>query len=223
MLFDIRRIRVGSLSDFGREYLMIVVGILTALGLEHVVRHQQEMRLAAESQARIVEELRQNLAEVRHAGEENARRQERLRQIEAAARGAIREHASQAESARRISAVTSGGLMLGFEQPSLRHDAWDVAVADQSLVHVEPRHLRRYSAVYAAQRDFTQATGQGGLWLLIVPRTIDALTDLDQGKVDPVEFLKVTNQMNAAMNSVRNDLKELQAELEKSLQGEPAP
>jgi len=222
MLFDVRRIRVRSLAEFGREYLMIVVGILTALGLEHVVRHSQELQRAAESRSRIVAELRQNLVEVRHAGEENERRQERLQKIQAAAKTAIQDHASPAEAARRISAITAGGLMLGFEQPSLRHEAWDVAVADQSLVPVDPQRLRRYSAAYAAQRDFAQATGQGGLWLMIVPRTMDVLTDLDLGRVEPVEFLKVANQMNAAMNSVRNDLKELQAELEKDLHDEPA-
>src|SRR2546423_1095998 len=67
-----------SIKEFGLHYLMIVLSILTAIGLEELLRayHNRE---AAQSAERTIEmELRANLAELRQAVHSNRDRREEL-------------------------------------------------------------------------------------------------------------------------------------------------
>lgn len=219
MLFDIRRIRVHTLTEFAREYVMIVVGILTALGLEHVATHRHDVEAARDSRARIVQELRQNLAEVRHARAENARRQEHLEPVLKVLEDDVRAGLPRQEANRHVveGFKAVGGLQLGFERPTLRHEAWDVAVADQSIAHVEPAALRGYAAAYAAQRDFEGSYAQGGLFIQIAPRVFDAFTELRLGRVDALELFKSMSLLRDSLNSLQGNTIELQQELEKAL------
>jgi len=71
MLFDIKRIKVHSVKEFLKEYIMIVVGILTALALEHCAVHIHDEELAEQSRNRIVSEILDNLTDGRQKIPEN--------------------------------------------------------------------------------------------------------------------------------------------------------
>jgi hypothetical protein len=56
-----------SWSEFARQYAMIVLSIMTALGLEHVAISLHDARAARDSRARIEAELARDLADLQHA------------------------------------------------------------------------------------------------------------------------------------------------------------
>lgn len=222
-MFDIRRIEVHSLKDFVREYLMIVLGILTALGLEHLATRQHYRLEAEEGRQRIVAELRTNLAEVRSAHEQNVERLKPVAALQEELRGEIRSGMSRQEINKRALAEVRGKLNLGYVMPTLRHEAWDVVVANQSAAYIDADALQRYSAAYAAQRD-VGALLQGAASMLNGPRLIDAFADLGLERVDPVEFLKVLGHLSATITAAQSNVGELQTQLESTLAAEgPLP
>jgi hypothetical protein len=218
-MFDIRRIKVHSLKDFIREYLMIVLGILTALGLESLVTSQHHRREAEEGRQRIVAELRANLAEARSVRDQNIQRLKPVIALTAELRGQIQSGMSRQEINRRLYAAVRNRLTLGYALPTLRHEAWDVVVANQSASYIDAESLRRYSAVYAAQRD-AGSIALNSATLLNGPRMLDALVDIDLQRVDPVEFLKVLGQMTATITAAQSNVQEVQTELEAALAAE---
>jgi len=222
-MFDIRKIEVHSLKDFIREYLMVVLSILTALGLEHLVTGHHHRRDAEEARQRIVAELRANLAEARSAHEQNIQRLKPIVGLTEQLRGEIRSGISRPEINRRLYAAVHGKLTLGYTLPTLRHEAWDVVVANQSAAFIDAEALRRYSAAYAAQRD-SGNLAQGAVAMMNGPRLLDAFADLELQRVDPVEFMKVLGHMTATINSAQSNVLELQTELENALapEGEAA-
>ena len=56
--------KAKKFKEFGGEYVMIVISIITALGLEHAVQSYHHRHLAHEASVRIEAELRSNLAEL---------------------------------------------------------------------------------------------------------------------------------------------------------------
>ncbi len=219
-MFDIRRIQVHSLKEFVREYLMIVVGILTALGLEHLVTNEHHARDAEQSRQRIVAEIRANLAEVRDAQSQNTLRLVPIDAVADALRQQIVDGVPRAEINRHLLEKIKGKLMLGFVWPTLRHEAWDVVVANQSATYIDTDALHRYSAAYAAQRDAAALGLHAPESLFSGTRLLDAITDLRLQRGDPVEFLKVLTQMSAAVTAVQSNMGELRQALETALAGE---
>ena len=64
MHLELPKARVESLKDFLKHYLMIVLSILTALGLEGWIEHTHHAHAAETARAQIEAEIRANLAEV---------------------------------------------------------------------------------------------------------------------------------------------------------------
>jgi len=221
-MFDIRRIQVHSLRDFAREYLMIVLGILTALGLEHLASNVHEERLARESQQQVLAEIRLNLEEIRGARQQNADRIKPMKEFAAALKKDIEAGVPRERINRRIVAEARGHIALGYVWPTLRHDAWDTAIANQSVLHMDPEVVRRYTAAYAAQRDASSVGLQAATALLNTPRVMDVATDLEFSRADPLEFMKVLRSLMGTLGSINVDIEQLQTELEKALAGAPA-
>jgi hypothetical protein len=221
-MFDIRRISVHSLKDFVREYLMIVIGILTALGLEHLVTSEHHARDAEQSRQRIVAEIRANLEEVRDAQAQNATRLGPIDAEAAVLRKEIEEGMPRAEINRRLLDQIKGKVVMGYTWPTLRHEAWDVVVANQSASYIDADALRRYSAAYAAQRDSSVLGLHGAESLLNGTRVLDAFADLQLQRADPVEFLKVLGHESATVTAVQSVIGDLRKQLEAALAGEAA-
>lgn len=222
MLFDIRKIEVKSFAEFGREYVMIVVGILTALGLEHAVTNHEHARAAAESRERIVAELRSNLAELGDSRAENLRQLKPLVTLLTELKTAIKAGESREQLAEKIY-ERAGHFQFAFSVPSYRHEAWDVAVANQSATYINADALRRYSAAYATERDILNVNGSMGSNLLQGSRLYDVLLDVDMRRTDPIEFLKAVSQAIATLNTTIGSMSQVEKELEAALASEPTP
>ena len=220
-MFDIRRIQVHSLKDFFREYLMIVLGILTALGLEHLVADQHHRHEAEQARQRIVAELRSNLAEVRAAVDENERRIKPVDDLVVALRNDVQAGTPRAAVNRTVLASLKGMGNLGYAWPTLRHEAWDVVVANQAAAYLDSDVLQRYAAAYAAQRDAV-AMVQAAEALMSAPRVVDAIADLRLQRAEPIELMKALGQVAVSLAATQSAIRSVQGSLEASLAPEPA-
>ena len=118
-------------------------------------------------------------------------------------------------------AVKADGYNLNLNWPTLRHEAWDVAVANQSASWIDDARMRRYSAAYAAQRDFAYALNANLALLINGPTMIDTTTDLRTGSVQPRQFLHVISQMYTMLDQAQGSLRSLQKPLEAALAATP--
>jgi hypothetical protein len=94
-------------------------------------------------------------------------------------------------------------------------------VANQSASWIDDARMRRYSAAYAAQRDFTYALNANLALLIDGSKMIDTITDLRTGSVQPREFLHVISQMYAMLDQAQGSLRTLQKPLEDALADSP--
>ena len=210
--------RVRSFKDFIKHYLMIVLSILTALGLEQLVISVHEHHAAQRASAQIEEEIRLNLADVHAARVQDAAQSKMLDQLLGDLVSDVKANMPAPQIAQRVlSMADANHFNLNLRWPTLRHEAWDVAVADQSAGWIDTERRRRYAAVYAYQRDATTGMTADIALLIDGPRLIDALTDLRTGAVQPGEFLHVVGQMAAMLNESQSNLVQLESRLDKAL------
>lgn len=208
-----------SLREFAAHYVMIVVSILTALGLEALIEHLHHEHAAETAQHAIEAELRTNLSELRINDAANVIRLTPLNDLAEHLIKNLDDHVPiatiKADMAQRVKA----GIDFGLFTPTLRHEAWDVAVANQSASYMDPETLRRLSVAYAAQRELNM----GALTIMFnAPEYLNALTDARVGAADPHEFLRSIRQAVQTMRSAHNKFQDLDQELVRALPGEPA-
>lgn len=191
-----------SLKEFGLHYLMIVLSILTALGLEELLtmRHHAEAGHAA--RAAIEHELLSNLADLREAKTSNAERRVIAQAMGDELSAAIRKGETTATLQKKIAEDYFPKLKrsIGLMVPVQAHQAWDVAVANQSAGFIEPEHLRAYSAAYALEHDALQGANSGML-MLDGPHMVEIETEIELGTIDPKRFLTLVRQVSS-LNSV---------------------
>jgi hypothetical protein len=194
-----------TLKDFAKHYLMIVLGILTAVGIEQAIESGHHRALAAQATAHIDEELRANLSEARSVLADNEKRMAALKAAEAAVENDARQNDTSVETYR----ARFNALKIGMGMPELRRDAWDAAIASQALTYVEPGRVRRFSAGYSAQRDLMAtliATAALGNW----PGLLQAANvDARLGKVDHAAFLKALATYDLSLESALGNEREL--------------
>jgi len=194
-----------SLKDFAKHYLMIVLGILTAVGIEQEIEAAHHRELAAQATAHIEEELRSNLREARSVLADNEKRMTALKAAEAAVENDARQKDTSIETYR----ARLGSIRVGVGMPALRRDAWDAAIASQALTYVEAGKVRRYSEGYSAQRDVTEtliASSDLGNWPgLLTSANVDAKL----GKVDHAAFLKALATYDLSLASTLGNEREL--------------
>jgi hypothetical protein len=167
-------------------------------------------------------EIRANLAELQRSLAQDSRRAEALGSIRDALVQDFKAHATDEAISRHIhTLVQTDGSNLNLSWPTLRHEAWDVAVANQSASWIDDARMRRYSAAYASQRDFASTLSANLALAMNGPRMIDAMTDLRTGDVQPREFLHVISQMAVMLDQARDSLAALQKHLRDALAEEP--
>jgi hypothetical protein len=156
-----------SLGEFLRQYAMIVLSILTALALERGAVALQDRAEARASRERILAELARNREELAEAETRNAASG---RAVRAALEGLLaRMKAGEVSDADAAVVMTTlqrdGNLALVF--PTLQRDAWEAAIADHSADHLAAEDLRRFTEVYAQQRDAQGVSMMvmGGDWM----------------------------------------------------------
>lgn len=152
MHFEIPKLPIRGFKDFARHYLMIVLSILTALGLEAWIEHAHHTHAAELASRHIQAELQANLDGVRNSYETNEQRLVSLHQLDDAITGDIRDGKADAAINQHIHAL-GNQFNLSLDWPIFANQAWDVAVANQSASWMDSAALSRYSAAYSRQRD----------------------------------------------------------------------
>jgi len=208
-----------SVKEFAAHYVMIVVSILTALGLEALVEHLHHEHAADRARQAIEAELRTNLAELRSNDAANVKRLGPLNDLADELIKDFDDHVPTATIKERMAQRVKAGIDFGLFTPTLRHEAWDVAVANQSASYMEPEQLRRLSVAYAAQRELNV----GSMTIMFnAPEYLNALTDARVGAADPHEFLRSIRQAAFTVRGAHSKFQELDRELVRALPGEAA-
>jgi hypothetical protein len=217
MLFGLSKLSALSLREFSKQYLMIVLSILTALGLDAWVEHTQHASAAAEASQQIEMELRANLADLQASLQKNTANLQPLKQFDDAVGADIRSHLPDDAINRHIQALRKQ-FRLSMRWPTFNTQAWDVAIANQSASWMNTDDLRRYSSAYAEQRDVSNWMAHDSTVALNAQRQVMLQTRLDLGiPVDPVEFDGILRQMIGTMSETQSQLEQAKAVIEKAL------
>lgn len=217
MHLELPKGRLHSLKDFAKHYLMIVLSILTALGLEAWIEHAHHQRAAATASAQIEAEIRANLEQIEHIRVHDVERMHALEAMRDGLLHDIQAHASDAVCLQHTQARMPDGLYLDYRWPVLRHEAWDVAVANQSAGWIDSERLRRYSTVYALQAASSTLMTADLSMLLDGPRMNDAMVDLQSGALTARDLLHVVNQMAATVNEAVHNLDSLDSRMREAM------
>lgn len=192
------------------HYVMIVLGILTALGLEAGFEAIHHHRLANETVEQVEAELRANLADVRAALAHNRDMKAAADKMYGEVADLVRNDQARPEA---LKAMLLQRLRVSVATPGLRRDAWDTAVADQALMHMPHATLRRLAEAYTAQRD-TQQVAQASLSIAgSLTRLTDAVVDAEVGRVDPVQLLKALQSYRVTLSATLGAQQDLQRAL----------
>ena len=214
MHLEVLKVRLESLKDFAKHYLMIVLSILTALGLEAWIEHAHHRHAAETANAQIAAEIRTNLAEIGHALAQDSRQAKALASVRDALVQDFKAKAADETIAGHIQTlIATKDFKLNLGWPTLRQEAWDVAVANQSAGWIDDAAMRRYSAAYASQREAIATMNANLAVVMNGPRMIDTMTDLRTGDVKPREFLHVVSQMVVTLDQAQDSLATLQQQL----------
>ncbi|MCK9684205.1 hypothetical protein [Scleromatobacter humisilvae] len=214
------KVSMHSAKEFITHYLMIVLSVLTALGLEAVLERMHHAHAAEAAQHAIEVELRDNVAQISKTIAANEQTRAPLRRLSEHLIQELQAGKARPEVAAEIAQlVNSGQLDIGLHTPTLRHEAWDVAVANQSATYIEDASLARITAAYAQQREAISARSTA---LFDGPRFVSAVTDARMNDVDPREFVRALEQALAANDTVINALTALRLTVSQALPAEHA-
>jgi hypothetical protein len=217
MHFELPKLPLHGFKDFAKHYLMIVLSILTALGLEAWIEHTHHRHAAEIAVAQIEAEIHANRAAIDRVHAHDVERMHALEKLRDAVLHDMQAHVPDATILQHVHEQTPDGLYLDWRWPTLKHEAWDVAVADQSASWIDNERLRRYSDIYAAQtRDEASMTGDVPL-VLDGPRMVDAMINLQVDNVRPEELLHVINQMAWLTSEASHNLESLGREIDAGL------
>ena len=205
-----------KLKEFGGEYVMIVISILTALALEHAVQTIHHKHLAHEAAEKIEAELRLNAKEVQNVLTHNEGNLKEVERVRAELLKGMRDKVADDALLAHFKTDWKGGITLGIQLPTLRHEAWDAAVANQAVTWMPDEQLQRYVTAYANMRDTQAVTGPGSANFLDGPRMMDMLSDLDTGIATPHQMLRTLTQIRSAYGSVDGNLDGLLKSLPKA-------
>jgi hypothetical protein len=198
-----------KLKEFGGEYVMIVISILTALALEHVVQAIHHKHLAHEAAEKIEAELRLNAKDVKDVLAHNESDLKEIKRVRAELLEGLRDKVADDVLMARFKSDWKSGLVLSITVPTLRHEAWDAAVANQAVTWMPDEQLQRYVTAYADIRDVQTLSTSGGTTFLDGPRMMDMLSDLETGAATPRQMLKSLTQVRSAYSSIDGNLQGL--------------
>jgi hypothetical protein len=223
MHIELPKVRSHSLREFATHYLMIVLSILTALGLEQWIERTHHDHAAAFASQQIEAELRANMASVQSSLQNNVEHLKPLQQMNDTLTQDIKNGVPSATINQHIQAAKDQ-FQLSLDWPTLASQAWDVAVANQSATWLDVGELRTYSTAYAAQRDAAAWMTHDSTLFLDAPRMATLRTELHLGvSVEPVEFVAVLRQMIDTAVQTQSHLQQLQTRLAHTLHAETEP
>ena len=155
MHFEIPKLPMRGYKDFAKHYLMIVLSILTALGLEAWIEHTHHAHAAATASTQIETEIRQNLADIQTDIDHDRERMESLDRLRDQLKADVESHASTEIVKQHIHELAPDGIYLDWRWPILRREAWDVAVANQSAGWIPAMREPARSCARSARRSRT--------------------------------------------------------------------
>jgi hypothetical protein len=202
-------IRLASFKDFAKHYLMIVLSILTALGLEAWIEHTHHAHAAATASAQIEAEIRQNLADIDTDIAHDSKRMQSLEKLRDQLQADVESHATMDTIQQHVHQLAPDGIYLDWRWPNLRQEAWNVAVANQSAGWIDATRLHNYSAVYAAQDAMTRLIMMDAPSIYDGPRMQNTLLDVRTGDYEPRDLLHVVNQMCGVASEATHGLQAL--------------
>jgi hypothetical protein len=197
----------SGFREFRREYAMIVLSILTALGFERAAVFVHDRAAAQESRARIEQEINGDVAELRKAADFNDANVTATREALKALMTMIKS--ANPDAAREQQAIVDElQKHAGLQLPTWQREAWDTAIADQSATHMNADDLRRYAQIYSAARDSSDATHivLGGA---MFDRMADLSVDLKLGDGSAREGAKLIARFLSAATQITAVQKQL--------------
>jgi hypothetical protein len=170
-----------TLRGFIQQYTMIVLSILTALALEQIVVSVHNASTARDSRARIESELARLVIDLKTSIATNQQRLRKVNDVLTVLEARLKDGKPDDASLTTLAQPAIDELGVSF--PSYQRDAWDAAIADQSLSHLPQADLRHYSEIYADEAISVEAAN-----LLLtgeyVRRLSDANLDFRIGKLN---------------------------------------
>jgi hypothetical protein len=201
--------KAKTFKEFGGEYLMIVISILTALALEQGFEAWHHRHLAHEASAKMNAELRSTIKEVDAALEHNEKKRQQLHLVRDQLLAGIRAKTSDAELMQRFQKEWAEMMRLDLDTPALHREAWETAVANQAVTWLPREALENYAAAYGALRDTSTQTYSGALMFLDTPRLLDTFSKAQMGTANPQEIYQLAARMVAAYDNLDSNLASL--------------
>ncbi|GAB3780517.1 hypothetical protein [Dyella agri] len=206
MHLELPNTRLASLKDFARHYLMIVLSILTALGLEAWIEHTHHAHAAAEASQRMNSELHKVLDNIKQSTAMNKKNLAMLLALDTQVSADLKANLDNATINRKIQA-NRDNFLLNSNWPTMSSVAWDTALADQSAGWLDANALQRYSTAYTAEQELGTWLQHDSTLVLNAPHLVDTLTDLQTvHPVDPYDFLRSLKQMEMMLSSMVSHL-----------------
>ena len=206
-----------SFKDFFKEYLLIVLGVVTALAANAWITRNQHAQAAAASTASMNMELLASLESVRDSLKKN---QAEIRQLGLLGK-LIADDLRHGLSVKTINADIAfhrAQFQAGAYFPDTSTGAWDVAVANQSVSWIAPDRLQRYSTAYNDLRNLKVWEQSGAILTVDYPKVSDFQTDLSQGReVNPLALLHTVEQLRLALRTADGNMASVQDDLEAAL------
>jgi ribosome-associated toxin RatA of RatAB toxin-antitoxin module len=217
MHIDAPKGAVTSLRDFASKYAMFVLSIVTALAFEQGAQWWYHSKLASEASRKIDAELRANIEEIRTTRKHNVEQIKVLNRLAKVLATDMQSTMADPAIVQHLIKEANNNFGLNMMTPTLRHEAWDVAVANQSASYMAPSMLHRYSAAYANVRDVQQNLPMTMQLTVNGPAMINVLSDMEVGKASAREVFHVLVQMRSAISELTATSEQLEKNLEKYL------
>lgn len=211
-----------SWREFALHVAMIVVSVLVALGIEEGVQWLHNRSNAAKARLQIEAELRNNLKDTRSALAANQARLQQLVAWKARLADAVRG-GPPAVTPPLGAREGDGPPALAVGWPTLAHEAWDVALANRAVAYLPADVQQRFSAAYSVQRDATAVNQQATSVLLGGGQGLNTVVDLELGRAQPVDLLRLVTHAIAVQSTVQSVLRQTEEQLARSLGEASAP
>lgn len=210
-----------SFKEFAGEYVMIVVSIITALALENGVHRYHQNHKAHEAARNIEAELVANLAELRSTIKQNQAQIVTTKKMKDILLTEIKAGTADKEAVRRAVQESGGTFGINMVTPSLQHEAWDVAVANQSLTTMPTERLKHYALQYALMRDTQQVLANRGTSFLDYTQVANTFSSFELGEIDARSVYRVLTQLNSTYDTTNRMLKGIEEQIVKEQEATP--
>ncbi len=191
-----------GVREFLKEYVIIVVGVLTALGAEAVVQNLHERRLSAEATEAIRDEINVDITSLARRGDEEPCIARRLNEIAALL--------DAADAGKPFKPVGNTG---GPFEPGFVTSRWAAAAAGGRTSLLSSEEQRRFGRVYQPlQRVERRFQEEFQTWETL--RALGGLRRLSPGMIDSQRIaVAQARQADASIRNNFNTAKEYAAQL----------